>query len=320
MKKIFLLFIFIFIITGCKNNNKVYEKIDDYIYFGSYPQTLETNKLEELNNLIKNLPEENGDTKWISYNYYIKGEIEDFMYYTDVDLDNDEKFDYRGVYFYKYRPQSTLDDSTLEESRQDDNSYFINNIYWFKFEKIKWRILENDKNSYMIMADLILDSQDYYNENGDGEYQHNGGVGYSNNYELSNIRKWLNDNFYNTAFNNLEKEIILKKEVDNSASSTLSPKNPYYCNNTFDNVFLLCHQDALRKYFNNNNDRKCFATDYAKCQGVLVGANTCSCWRLRSPYINFVYYDTFIDTVGEIFNRSITNTYYGIRPVIWIDK
>lgn len=320
MKKIFLFLFFILIITGCNKKKREYEIIDDNIYFGSYPQTLELEKKEELDNLIKKYPNDDNDKSWNSFNYYINGEIEAFMYYIDIDFDNDGNNDYRGIYFYKYRPQTTLEDSSIEKSRQDDNNYFINNLYWFKYEKIKWRILEDEKNSYMIMADLIIDSQDYYNLNGNAEFMHNGGVGYSNNYELSNIRKWLNDDFYNTAFKYSEKKILLKKEVDNSAKTTLSPKNPYYCNNTFDNVFLLSHQDALRKYFETDSDRQAIATDYAKCQGVMLGSNGNAYWRLRSPYINFVYYDTYINERGEIYNRNITNTCYGIRPVIWIDK
>ena len=40
-----------------------------------------------------------------------------------------------------------------------------------------------------------------------------------NNYEYSYVRKWLNDDFYNTAFNSNDKAKILKTKVDNSCKS-----------------------------------------------------------------------------------------------------
>ena len=118
----------------------------------------------------------------------------------------------------------------------------------------------------------------------DIKHEHNGGIGYSNNYELSNIRKFLNDNFYSTAFNELEKELIELTEVDNSASSTYSSSNEYACNNTFDKMFLLSYQEAVT-YYSSDEEKKAQGSDYAKSQGLYVYNGYSYYWH-RSPNHN----------------------------------
>lgn len=83
------------------------------------------------------------------------------MYYIDIDLDQDNEIDYRGVYFSDYRSTNTLDDST--NSYQHDNEYLTNSIYWFKYEKIKWNILTTTDLKAILICDLVIDSQNYYN-------------------------------------------------------------------------------------------------------------------------------------------------------------
>ena len=60
------------------------------------------------------------------------------MYYIDIDIDNDDSYDYRGVYFTRYRPLSTESPS---ESIQPLNGYEIETTYWFKYEPIEWDVL-----------------------------------------------------------------------------------------------------------------------------------------------------------------------------------
>ena len=313
MKKVIFIFIFIFILFGCKKKNKVYEIDNDYIYFGSYPQTLITDE-EQIKNLNTNI---NLDdlSNLTSYEYYCNGIIEDYMYYIDIDSNNDGAFDYRGIYFDKYRPYKFSLDSEINKTYQDDNGYLVNTVYWFKYEKIKWKILKKNKKSAMIISDLILDSQDYYPSDRWDLFEHNGKVGYVNNYELSNIRKWLNDNFYNTAFNTLEKEIIKTTKVDNSLESTTRISNDYICDNTLDKVFLLSHKE-LNDYFKTEEERQNKATNYASSQGISTGENGYSYWRLRTPYTNFVGRDTLINHEGKIFNLGVDYNCYGIRPAI----
>ena len=70
-------------------------------------------------------------------------------------------------------------------------------------------ILKINDGSKLLLANLALDSQEFYPDHNNTPFKHNGAEGYVNTYKLSEIRKWLNDNFYNTAFNSTEQKIIL---------------------------------------------------------------------------------------------------------------
>ena len=227
--------------------NYLYFRTESNIYFGTYPQ-----KEVEDDRILDELDEAypfDAET-WTDYNYYISGEVDSYMFYKDVDTNNDGLNDFRGVYFTKYRP--------VETNREPGNDpwgwgYLPNIVYWFSYEPVKWNILTEGGNKALLFASLNLDSQEFYASNAEDEFEHNGGTGYANNYELSNIRKWLNDNFYNTAFNELQKELIIKSTVDNSINQVYKGDEEYYqrnfsnydviedyiCNNTQDNVFLL---------------------------------------------------------------------------------
>ena len=74
-----------------------------------------------------------------------------------------------------------------------------------------------------MLCDMIIDSQQFDIS--------------KNNYEESTIRKWLNQTFYNTAFNEIQKQSIFTTTVDNRAVSTGYSSNQYVCLNTKDKIF-----------------------------------------------------------------------------------
>ncbi len=205
-------------LTGTLTETYVRDK--NYIYFGTYPQSEVTDStiVNALNNAIGNKKPATGNSNgWTSYKYYSGGSnTTDYMWYIDKDY-NGEK--YRGVYFTKYRSYRTSAGSSTVNNYQEENDYKTNNIYWFKYEPIKWRILEESDGYATILCEMIIDSQEY-SSNNESSFSHNGGTGYANNYALSNIRKWLNETFYNTAFNDLQKKLIQTVTIDNRERST----------------------------------------------------------------------------------------------------
>lgn len=97
----------------------------------------------------------------------------------------------------------------LGYSKISENGYTKHQVYWFKVEPIKWRILTTSGNSAYIMSDIALDAfwlepnrgePGFYN----GEYgffrkDQNGNMDgtYANNWEYCFLRQWLNETFYN---------------------------------------------------------------------------------------------------------------------------
>jgi hypothetical protein len=290
----------------------VYTRSENKIYFGTYPQTnVKATTENGLSSITLN------SYGWKSYRYYISSSQSDFMYYKDVDIDNNGTYDYRGVYFSSYRPCFPYDSST-GKSYQDDNGYTTDTIYWFSYDPIEWDILTESDGKALIIANLILDSQEYCPYSMEYSFSHNGGTGYANNYKLSAIRKFLNDNFYNTAFNELQKVFIETTTVDNSAATTTDSSNSYACNNTNDKMFLLSYKEATT-YYTSQAARQAKGTDYAKIQGIYVySSNNASFWWLRSPSHHDADHAFDVNFDGGIGADSVTGTYRSVRPACWI--
>lgn len=293
----------------------------DTVYFGSYPQTkvTDTDLITTLNSLAGTLPTSENSQNWTSYGYYISGSEQNYMWYIDV-LSGTEK--YRGVYFISYRPNKTNYPST-GNSYVDNNGYAKYTVYWFKYEPISWTILDESKG--LILCDMIIDSQHYDT--------------ISNNYENSDIRAWLNNNFYNQAFTTAQKGIIKTTTVNNSERSTNvnsnaiyfnGGKNPYACNDTQDKVFLLSIQEITNSAYGFSESyagfdivRRKKTTDYAKSQGCYTYSGGSydgnGDWWLRSPnyfdsdcsWTSSIYGDAFI-------NSEINNADNGVVPALQI--
>lgn len=159
------------------------------------------------------------------------------MRYADVEYNSVK---YRGMHFTSYRPYYTTIESSDQHSYQDDNGYTVNTTYWFAYETLSWRILRKSDGTALLVSDTVIDSREYYSQR-EGT---NGNA--ANSYEMSAVRSFLNDTFYNTAFSDKQKTNIVATEIDNSALSTGFGNNQYASEkNTTDNVFLLSYADAV---------------------------------------------------------------------------
>lgn len=270
----------------------LYSKKGNYVYFGSYPQTKVSDKtlLNTLNAKAGELPTEENSYLWNSYGYYINGSVKDYMWYIDEEVDGSK---YRGVYFTSYRPRHCVQGSDKDYSSQKRNGYFESTAYWFKYEVVRWRVLTEIGNRAFLMCNIAIDAQQYYNDYNTTRLI-DGKTVYVNNYAESHIRKWLNETFYNTAFNDLQKAIIGMTSVDNSARST-NPfdnatqwnkgENEYACENTLDKIFLLSEYEVSNPTYGFTG-YALMSSDYAKSQGCYQDDDyNGSCkWWLRSPY------------------------------------
>ncbi len=314
--------------TTTTTSERAYNRDGNYIYFGTYPQTKVSNSstITALNNAINfsvKKPTNGNNNGWTSYEYYISSSNStDFMWYIDKEYNGNK---YRGVYFTSYRPCLTSNSSSADYSYQDNNGYLTDNIYWFKFEPIKWKILEEKDGYATILAELILDSQQY-------DYDSSS----SNNYANSTIRAWLNDTFYNTAFTSLQQALIQTVTVDNSVNSTTDTGNNitkatmYACGNTNDKVWLLSEYEVTKSdwgfasYSTSDRARRKTTSDYARCQGAYTNTsadyNGKGWWWLRSPSCISRSYARGVDYDGRA-AYSYNSVYYtnnGVVPALKI--
>lgn len=296
--------------TTCGELNPVrYTRDGDNIYFGYWPQTLERDEtvVAKLNEIAGTPPlprDKDNPYNWESH------EGTTYMWQKIV-IYNGTK--YLGVQMNDYRASGVYSLTSYIMK----NGYFTFEVYWFKYEPIKWRILTTSGNSAYIMSDIALDSfsiqPDRKEENRDGLYaSYNNSTGvpdgtYANNWEYCFLRQWLNETFYNEVFNKLQKDIIQTTHLDNTARSSNPNDYPKYygygekagknkfadqCKNTDDKIFLLSLRDITTTAYGFNKDvlakdpaRNLQATDFAKLHGAPMNTNDKKyvTWYTRSP-------------------------------------
>lgn len=185
-------------------------------------------------------------------------------------------------------------------------------------EDIEWLVLEVKDGKALLISKYALDCKQYNSSHTDITW------------EKCSLRKWLNDDFINSAFAYDEKKKIVTGTVpaDENPGNVTDPGNA-----TQDQVFLLSIVEA-NKYFNYNNSRKCKPTAYAIANGAYVNETDGYCWWwLRSPG-NFQERAAFVDCYGLVseVGDDVGDTHdlyeYGlnidhdndcVRPALWID-
>ena len=336
--------------TTCGECNPVkYTREGDNIYFGYWPQTLERDEtvIAKLNEMAGTPPlprDKENPYNWESH------EGTTYMWQKIV-IYNGTK--YLGVQMNDYRASGVYSLTSYIMK----NGYFTFEVYWFKYEPIKWRILTTSGNSAYIMSDIALDSfsiqpnryQGFYNEKyGVFRTDQNGNMDgtYANNWEYCFLRGWLNETFYNEVFNGLQKEIIKTTHLDNTARSSNPNDYPKYygygenagknkfadqCKDTDDKIFLLSLRDVTTTAYGFKKDvlaedsaRNLKASDFAKFHGVSMG-NTQKdyvTWYTRSPSlaVGNQGYTTFVlyrDNKGVINSPNLIAE-GGVVPALWI--
>ena len=335
--------------TTCGELNPVkYTRDGDNIYFGYWPQTLERDEtvVAKLNEMAGKPPlprDKENPYNWESH------EGTTYMWQKIV-IYNGTK--YLGVQMNDYRASGVYS----LRSYIMKNGYFTLEVYWFKYEPIKWKILTTSGNSAYIMSDIALDSfsiqPDRKEENRDGLYaSYNNSMGvpdgtYANNWEYCFLRGWLNETFYNEVFNGLQKEIIKTVKLDNSARSSNPNDYPNYygygekagknkfadqCKDTDDKIFLLSLRDITTTAYGFNKDvrakdpaRNLQATDFAKLHGAPMNTNDKKyvTWYTRSPTAGNGNqgYATFVldrHAKGDIDSIDLVPD-GGVDPALWI--
>ena len=149
---------------------------------------------------------------------------------------------------------------------------------------VEWRVLARENNKALVISRYVLDAGRFDSE--------------SNDWSESEIRRWLNGEFYNSTFSGEEKARIKSFNQDN--------------------VFLLSREEA-EKYFANNNARKCKPTVYAKAKGAWTWDNGCCYWWLRSPYPNYIDNVYIVGYYGDICDNYVDDLDASVRPALWIN-
>ncbi len=239
-----------------------------------------------------------------------------------------------GWYFYEgqYYAKATASVYNNESYTFDDGAQIVNDTeYWFRCEPIKWQILSDDNGAYYLLSTVLLDAKAYY-----GSYDTRGeGASkiYANDYAQSDIREWLNGEFFGTAFA-LNNSYVLTTSVDNSAATTDMLQNIYASSTkTDDKVFLPSYADYMNLAYGftasaeKTASREAKTTDYARAMGAWCNTrnnnNTAtqhngSYWT-RSASGEYYYCASVINSGGFISAYAVDGASHAVRPAICID-
>ena len=238
--------------------NFTYELTEDGkgIYFGEYPQSLAAPGV-----IFSSVPDVNG--------YYLGSDGERYAKYTIDWSDLVEA----GV-------DSMFTEAGFDMNKTNNGTYLIDGeTYYFKVEKLLWQIVSVDANNVATIVCTSIISQQtyqsYYAEQSEN-YWITDIVGnildgvYANNYKYSMLRSFLINDFYNKAFNPLQKLLIKQISVNNGAATTGDASNPYACETTNDKVWALSVEEVETLGAAGTlsiTDLLRATTDYAKATG-----------------------------------------------------
>lgn len=236
----------------------------------------------------------------------------------------------QNEYFPKQQPENPISGTVYEDSdgtkmlykkgiveeydTQKDCCVEVVCSKYFKIEPIKWRVLSIDGDDAFLLSDRNLDCQAYYSPY------------YNVTWGDSELCKWLNKTFYNTAFTDLEQNAITETKVITTIHEG-TDGSP----NSRNKVYLLSIEDIINSQYGFISDvdkksktRESKNTSYAQ----FCGAWTCTdeeyegngWWWLRSLG-DSSRKALEVNNYGYVVNQGVYACYgnYAVRPVLHLN-
>ncbi len=264
------------------------------------------------NRMIPQAPEYNEDGSQVTFSNiyfgsYPQSEVKDTALTSTIVNASYDNYGDAWVGGMKYHRISAEDTNNAEQ--------FGNGTYrYFKWERLKWRVLGNDGDTLFVMADKGLDCQSYHEV--DAEVT----------WEDCSLRKWLNGNFFHTAFSKQEREAVKQYKVDNSAYAPQTVTDDY--------IYVPSMEElAERKYGfpagigTPTPCRQVPVSEYAYARGARVGdeqgkGEQNGWWWMRNPAVEEESPQKYAALVNQngafsMYGR-VQNKYRAVVPVMHI--
>ena len=300
----------------------------DCVWFGNYPQSEVV--CETDSDAIANL-------ETMNTNFGVEySKVSENIWNSIVNASYDGNGDAK-VGSTKYR-RIKKGDATYARSGSNTQYNWKNedNYHYFKYEPIKWRVLNVNETDAFLLADKALDDQRYNTSYTDITWEKSTMRSWLNGYD-SSVNTYGTDysskNFINTAFTSSERSAIKTTEVVNDDNISYGTAGG---NDTSDKVFLLSENEVynsdtafsygfLKDCDTDDEGRRCKSSTFAKAMGVWSKTDSPyagNCWWwLRSPGDNAsraADVDDFgyVNTYGYDVNDDAVNA---VRPALHLD-
>lgn len=255
------------------------------IWFGSYPQSEVTKADGTLYNTLKN-----------KFNWDSNGD------------------GYVGKNKYKRVARKDVQYPSSWENNQD--------YRYFKYEPVKWRVLNVDGEKALLVADKALDLKPYHNTYTDVTW------------EKCSLRSWLNDTFINSAFLANERSAIpsVTVKAEGSIRPTTDGNKVDGGNDTTDKIFILSFSEVSGKYgFRTVEDldsygdydeaKKCDMTNYAYAFTDSSTDEREDCyWWIRNPG-DYSYQAVISGENGRVlgYGNGVNASQPAVRPALYLN-
>ena len=171
-------------------------------------------------------------------------------------------------------------------------------------EPIVWRVLAKEGNKILVISEKILDIKEY----AERDYLNRTRV----SWDMSSLRKWLRDSFFDNAFDAREQSLIADTRL----------KAEKYGHDTTDKIFVLSKSEAEKYLYNSNEYYKVQLTGYSSSK-----EDKTVCFWLRTP--SDESYDAVCDCNGywrpglsyndhDRTSWSFSHYTKGVRPCMWL--
>lgn len=208
----------------------------------------------------------------------------------------------RSILSYLSKANFVNDRITLEGI-----DFAIKNGHYYYSTPIEWEVLDSDSDYYLLISKKILD---YHTFN---DFWHK-----------SDIRLWLNEDFFNIAFSIQEKQSLLKivqtTQYHPYEDAYIDKKDPQYIE-TVDYITLLDENEVQKIDYGYEPGSEESESRVAYCSAYANVEEKAGTWWLRGPAIwNYGnLQEQLISARGDCTNWYGTYS-YGVRPVIKVKK
>lgn len=175
--------------------------------------------------------------------------------------------------------------------------------YWFKCEPITWNVLSSG-GEYLVLSSVLLDAHRFHSSTAD--WKNGDETIHANNYKYSEIRNWLNDDFYDCAFALGSSNIQLTTLEDGIQDKAFLLKTSDYTDSSYG--------------FASKTDRNCKTTDWARARGAYCASDQYDgCYWTRTGMSGYDDMSRYVGyEVEEFLSGSVTSRYIATRPALTI--
>lgn len=175
--------------------------------------------------------------------------------------------------------------------------------YWQNDDKsktpIEWIVLDVKGNEVLLLSSYVLDAHVFYHEF------------VLKTWKDSDIRKWLNTEFLETAFSEKEKEMIVLSDLNNECYR-YGVSDRIFCLDFFDLHTYLDAQDLLS--YKIEPSLQCKPTNYAISKGVSVTNGFCWWWTREVAMFDPTVF--VVNSGGSCNEYTIHSNDCGVRPAL----